>query len=288
MLDFGVAKLQAAEENSIATRTGAVLGTASYMSPEQARGDKVVDHKADVYALGAILYELVSGERPHPGESQNAILYHISTQAAVPLDALQPELPALLVEIVMSALASDPQARPASAEAFGARAGAVREAGGLARGRARTAGVVVGAAADLLRLVLPKALDAAARVRWSPSGPSWSSRRSRSRFRATRRAASTPAVPLGAEASPLPRAGARSRSAPGASPRARGDRAREPARTGGGAPRRTSAPGGGPARPSKARGTPDVARTHGSGGQIQATAGDVRPAEPVRLIDRHA
>ena len=118
VLDFGVAKLQAAEENSIATRTGAVLGTASYMSPEQARGDKVVDHRADVYALGAILYELVSGQRPHPGESQNAILYHISTQAAVPLDSLQPELPAPLVEIAMGALASDPQARPASAEAF--------------------------------------------------------------------------------------------------------------------------------------------------------------------------
>ena len=62
------------------TRTGTVLGTAAYMSPEQARGEKLVDLRADVYALGAILYELLSRQMPHPGDSQNAILHHIATQ----------------------------------------------------------------------------------------------------------------------------------------------------------------------------------------------------------------
>jgi len=114
-----VAKLQAFDELNAATRTGTVMGTAAYMAPEQARGDKVIDLRADVYALGAILYELLSGQLPHPGDSHNAILHHISTQPAVPLDSVRPELPRDLAELVGRALASNPGDRPASAEAFG-------------------------------------------------------------------------------------------------------------------------------------------------------------------------
>jgi serine/threonine protein kinase len=118
VLDFGVAKLQAIDEASAATRTGMVLGTAAYMSPEQARGDKTVDNKTDVYALGAILYELVSQRRPHPGDSQNAILHHISTQPPVPLESVQPDLPPEFADVVKRAIASDPATRPASADAL--------------------------------------------------------------------------------------------------------------------------------------------------------------------------
>jgi len=119
VLDFGVAKLQAFDELNAATRTGTVMGTAAYMAPEQARGDKVIDLRADVYALGAILYELLSGRLPHPGDSHNAILHHISTQPAVPLDSVRPELPAELTALVGRTLASNPGERPDSAEAFG-------------------------------------------------------------------------------------------------------------------------------------------------------------------------
>lgn len=118
VLDFGVAKLQAADEMNAATRTGAVVGTVAYMSPEQARGDKTVDQRSDLYALGAILYELCSGRKPHPGDSPNAILHHIATQPAAPLESLAPDLPAALVAIISGALASDPAGRPASAEAL--------------------------------------------------------------------------------------------------------------------------------------------------------------------------
>jgi serine/threonine-protein kinase len=117
VLDFGVAKLQPIDEPS-ATRTGAMLGTVAYMAPEQARGDKGVDMRADLYALGAILYELLSLAHPHPGDSPNAILHHIATRAAVPLDDVQPGLPPALVKAVDGALAADPAARPASAEVF--------------------------------------------------------------------------------------------------------------------------------------------------------------------------
>jgi endoglucanase len=118
VLDFGVAKLQALDEASAATRTGTVLGTVAYMSPEQARGEKTIDKKADVYGLGAILYELLSQRKPHPGDSHNAILHHIATQPAVPLASVRAGLPAALVEVVGRALASDPAARPASAGAL--------------------------------------------------------------------------------------------------------------------------------------------------------------------------
>ncbi|HLK93119.1 MAG TPA: serine/threonine-protein kinase [Polyangia bacterium] len=120
VLDFGVAKLQALDDPNAATRTGAVVGTVAYMSPEQARGDKIVDERSDVYALGAILYELCSGKKPHPGESPNAILHHIATQPPAPLAALVPDLPPAFVAVVEGALAADPSARPASAEALAA------------------------------------------------------------------------------------------------------------------------------------------------------------------------
>jgi serine/threonine-protein kinase len=118
VLDFGVAKLGTFDDANSATRTGSVLGTPAYMSPEQARGERTIDHRADVYALGAILYELVSGQRPHPGDSPNAVLHHISTQPAVPLAAARPELPAGLLEVVARALAAEPEQRFPSAEEF--------------------------------------------------------------------------------------------------------------------------------------------------------------------------
>jgi endoglucanase len=118
VLDFGVAKLRDADDAIAETRTGTVIGTAAYMAPEQARGDQSIDHRADVYAIGTILYELLSGRRPHPGESQNAVLHHIATQPAVPLVSVAPEVPAGLVDVVERTLALAPDDRPSSAAAL--------------------------------------------------------------------------------------------------------------------------------------------------------------------------
>jgi eukaryotic-like serine/threonine-protein kinase len=127
VLDFGVAKLQAAGEMNAATLTGAMVGTVAYMSPEQARGDRDIDTRSDIYALGAILYELCTGRKPHPGESPNAILHHIATQPAVPLATVAPDLAPAFIELVSRALAADPQARPASADALAEALGAFSE-----------------------------------------------------------------------------------------------------------------------------------------------------------------
>ena len=120
VLDFGVAKLQVLEASNAATDTGTMLGTAAYMAPEQARGEKLVDPRADVYALGAILYELLSRQTPHPGDSQNAVLHHIATQLAVPIESVQDGLPPALVDLLGQTLASDPGARPRTAAALAA------------------------------------------------------------------------------------------------------------------------------------------------------------------------
>jgi len=116
VLDFGIAKLAAAE--SAETQTGAILGTPAYLSPEQARGEKTVDHRTDIYGLGAVLYELLTGQKPHPGESHNAILHHICTQPALPIDAERTKLPADLIAITTRALSSAPPERYPTAEAF--------------------------------------------------------------------------------------------------------------------------------------------------------------------------
>jgi serine/threonine-protein kinase len=116
VLDFGIAKLESLE--SAETRTGTIMGTPAYLAPEQARGEKAVDHRADVYGLGAVLYELLSGRKPHPGDSHNAILHHICTQPALPLEAEPLGLPPELVAVVHRALSSNPAERQESAEAL--------------------------------------------------------------------------------------------------------------------------------------------------------------------------
>jgi serine/threonine protein kinase len=120
ILDFGIAKLAEIRHEHASIQTGSLLGTPAYMSPEQARGEKTIDQRSDVYSLGAILFQLLSGELPHPGDSPNAVLFHISTEPAVSLATVAPDLPKALATLVDSALASAPDARPQSAKAFAA------------------------------------------------------------------------------------------------------------------------------------------------------------------------
>ncbi len=115
ILDFGIAKLVDGDADGNVTQSGAVLGTPFYMAPEQARGDKAIDLRVDVYALGVLAYELLSGQKPHPGDGHNAILAHILTQPITPLNELRPELPPALVAVIQQALAFEPARRPASA-----------------------------------------------------------------------------------------------------------------------------------------------------------------------------
>jgi serine/threonine-protein kinase len=118
ILDFGIAKLSSEESSPALTRSGAMMGTPFYMAPEQARGEKLLDARVDVYALGVIPYELLSAEKPHPGDSHNAILAHILTEPVVPLERLRPNLPRTLTALVARTLSRSREDRPSSVGAL--------------------------------------------------------------------------------------------------------------------------------------------------------------------------
>jgi len=112
IVDFGIARLPGSVG---ATTTGVVVGTPAYMAPEQARGEPI-DARADLWALGAVLYEMLTGRQPFLGntavETRHAILY----KTPEPIERLAPNLPPAVVRIVSRALSKDPVARYQQAE----------------------------------------------------------------------------------------------------------------------------------------------------------------------------
>lgn len=115
VLDFGVSKVQGGK--SVLTRTHASLGTPGYMAPEQVEGrSATVDARADIFALGAILYEMLAGRPPFVDLSIPALLHRVVHGDPPPLRALAPGLPAPLVATVERALRKDPAQRFASVE----------------------------------------------------------------------------------------------------------------------------------------------------------------------------
>ena len=108
LVDFGVASA----EDAKLTRTGAIIGTPAYMAPEQARGDTEVDARADLYGLGATLFEMVAGRPPHVGPTPIAILARLVTTPAPRLCEVLPDVPASLDDLMARLLATIPQERP--------------------------------------------------------------------------------------------------------------------------------------------------------------------------------
>jgi serine/threonine-protein kinase len=113
LLDFGVAKLFSVGDGKMATRAGMPLGTPHYMSPEQARGDRDIDQRTDVYAVGVILYEVLTGRVPFGGESHLEILQQQISAAPPPPSSFNP-VPPRTEALILRCLAKDPQARPPS------------------------------------------------------------------------------------------------------------------------------------------------------------------------------
>ena len=109
VLDFGIAKEVASVGE--ATKTGEVMGSPHYMSPEQARADKGVDHRADVWALGVILYRAVTGALPFPGDVLGAVLSRILVDPVPPVGSVAPDLPASLDGFFAKAMAKSKEHR---------------------------------------------------------------------------------------------------------------------------------------------------------------------------------
>ncbi|MFO0614343.1 MAG: serine/threonine-protein kinase [Polyangiaceae bacterium] len=113
LLDFGVAKLQR-ENSSHKTATGIAVGTPLYMSPEQCRG-RSVDHRSDIYAFGAMIYEMLTGQPPFDGETVMDIMVKHMNEPAQAMSRVAPHLPRELDDPVLVMLAKKAAARPASA-----------------------------------------------------------------------------------------------------------------------------------------------------------------------------
>ena len=107
ILDFGLAKLS---DHSKVTQTGTTYGTTSYMSPEQTKGE-AVDHRTDIWSLGVVLYEALSGKRPFKGDYGQAVVYSILNENPDPVSDLRSDIPADLGEIVNQCLDKDPADR---------------------------------------------------------------------------------------------------------------------------------------------------------------------------------
>jgi serine/threonine protein kinase len=112
VLDFGLAKPVGSE--SELTKSGTMVGTPAYMSPEQARGLKV-DHRTDLFSLGAVLYRLCTGKTPFAGEHVMAVLAALMTEEPTPVRDLNPNIPESLAVFIHQLLAKKPEARPQTA-----------------------------------------------------------------------------------------------------------------------------------------------------------------------------
>jgi serine/threonine-protein kinase len=122
LLDFGISKTvgpkpPGAEETDL-TRAGMVMGTPHYMSPEQARGDRNIDERVDVYACGVVLYEALTGQRPFTAASQSAVLRSVLQDEPLPLHELRRALPSAFEPVVRKAMHRDRAKRFANAVEF--------------------------------------------------------------------------------------------------------------------------------------------------------------------------
>jgi len=116
--DFGVAKAVSASTDVAAARltsVGVALGTPAYMAPEQASGDPQIDHRADIYALGVVTYEMLAGRPPFWGRITTAVLAAHVVEAPEPIERLRPAVPPMLANLVMQCLAKRAADRPQSA-----------------------------------------------------------------------------------------------------------------------------------------------------------------------------
>ncbi len=117
VMDFGIAKAMGGADEGL-TGTGMVIGTAQYMSPEQASGERSIDHRSDQYALAIVAYQMLTGHVPFDGDSFQTIVYRQVAEMPVPVQEVNPAVPPPLAQAITRALAKPPASRYSSSEEF--------------------------------------------------------------------------------------------------------------------------------------------------------------------------
>ncbi len=117
LLDFGISKVTVGEALA-RTSTGAILGTPYYMAPEQARGERNVDQQVDIWAMGVVLYQCLSGQLPFVADNYNQMIVKLITEEAPRLETVAPGIPAGVADVVHRALCKERAGRFASMEQF--------------------------------------------------------------------------------------------------------------------------------------------------------------------------
>lgn len=143
IMDFGLAKLRGA---SRLTKAGSAVGTAGYMSPEQIQGHET-DHRSDIFSLGVLLFELLSGEAPFKGLHETAVAYEIVNVDPRPMSSVKPEIPPELDAIILECLEKDPRERTQSAGQVALDLRRCRRDSS----RQRTSGIATGRSAEAAR-----------------------------------------------------------------------------------------------------------------------------------------
>jgi serine/threonine-protein kinase len=130
ILDFGISKFLSETIGKRLTRTGTVMGSPIYMSPEQAAGSKDIDHRTDIWSVGVIMYEALTGKEPFDGENYNQIMLSIITTTPTEPRVIVPEIPEPIEQVVLRAMAKDRDERYQTAAVFAdALRAALEEAG---------------------------------------------------------------------------------------------------------------------------------------------------------------
>ena len=167
--DFGIALAVSAAAGGRMTETGLSLGTPHYMSPEQATAEKEITGRADIYSLASVLYEMLTGEPPHMGNSAQQIIMKIITEPAAAVTKFRKSVPANVAAAVAKALEKLPADRFESAQAFGEAlgnpaftvagiAGAAGAATSAVSGRSRALHWAIGAGVGVLATIVGSAL----------------------------------------------------------------------------------------------------------------------------------
>jgi serine/threonine-protein kinase len=146
IMDFGLARMSGSDMTS----TGTVMGTPHYMSPEQVRGARA-DARSDIFAMGCVFYEMLTGRKPFDAESMHAVLFKVMQEEPAPALELAPGLPPVLVQVVDKALAKDPAERFQSAGDMLTALRRARQAAATGRGHERVADLERTLAAPAIR-----------------------------------------------------------------------------------------------------------------------------------------